>query len=87
MKSRLPQSVKHVITSVCVYHLSGRPAWGSAMAVSPVESGDQAKGGSSTWRCPQPLAAEKERAGRDEEDLGQHELRDSKGSNSAARNK
>lgn len=67
--------------SVCVRHLSGRPSWGSAMAVSPMAASDQAERGSATRRGPEPLAAEKERAGRDQEDLGEHELRYSRGSN------
>ncbi len=69
---------------VCVHHLSGRPPWGSAMAVSALAAGDQAEGGSATRRRPQPLPAEKERAGRDQEDLGEQELRCSRGSNSTA---
>lgn len=77
---------KHIFVPVCVCvrHLSGRPSWGSAMAVSPVAASDQAEGGSATWRGPQSLAAEKEGAGRDEEDLGEHELRYSRGSDSIA---
>lgn len=67
-----------------VYHPSGRPPWGSAMAVSPLAASDQAEGGSGIRRCPQPLTPEKERAGRDQEDLGQQELRHSGGSESIA---
>lgn len=67
-KLSLPQNVETyfcVCVCVCVRHLSGRPSWGSAMAVSPVAASDQAEGGSATWRGPQSLAAEKEGAGRD----------------------
>lgn len=70
--------------SVCSLHLSGRPPWGSAVAVSALAAGDQAKGGSATRRCPQPFPAEKERAGRDQEDLGEQELRYTRGSRSIA---
>lgn len=52
------------------------------MAVSPMAASDQVEGCSATWRPPQPLAAEKERAGRGQEDLGKHELRYSRGNNS-----
>lgn len=68
--------------SACVHHLSGRSPRGSAVAVSALAVGDQAEGGSATWRLPQPLPAEKERAGRDQEDLGEQELCYSRGSNS-----
>lgn len=70
--------------SMCVHHLSGRSSWRSAMAVSAVAAGDQAEIGSAARRRPQPLPPEEERAGRGQEDLGQQELRYSRGSNSIA---
>lgn len=64
--------------------LSGCPPRGSAVAVSSLAAGDQAEGGPAAWRYPQPLPAEEERAGRDQKDLGQQELRSSRGSDSIA---
>lgn len=80
-KLSLPQNVKFIFLPLrlCVPRLSGRPPRGSAMAVSPVAASDQAQGGSESWRVTQPLAAEQERAGREQEDLGEHELCDSRG--------
>ena len=61
--------------------LSGRPSRGPEMAVPAVAAGDQAESGSAAGRCPRPLPAEEEGAGWDQEDLGEQELRYSRGNN------
>lgn len=60
-------------------HISGCYSWRSAMAVSSVAAGDQAQGSSADRWSPQPIPAEEEGAGREQEDLAEQELCYSRG--------